>query len=199
MSTARRMTFRLCLAIVVAASIATAAAGQEKANLYGLVFPAEVAGFTFRETYSFEKEKPGLGYDVTYTRPGWLADIYIYDLGLKSIPEDPRSERIRAQFEQAEGDIFNAQQRGQYKTVALRARFAVADAKGRARLACGTFKLRRSNDKKDSDSYLCVTGWNNKFVKLRITVPAGGDNDATALRFLSAWVNILSMPSTPER
>jgi hypothetical protein len=193
------MTSRLFLAVAVVASIATATAGQERANHYGLSFPAEVAGFTFRETYSFEKEKPGLGHDVTYTRPGWRADIYIYDLGRTPIPDDPRSERIRAQFEQAEGDIFNAQQRGQYKTVALRARFAVADAKGQDRLICGTFRLRHPEDKKDSDSYLCVTGWNNKFVKFRMTAPIGGDTDATARRFLSAWVKMLSPPSAPAR
>lgn len=198
MSTARRMTFRLCLGVAVAASIATAATSQEKANHYGLAFAAEVASFTFRETFSFEKDKPGLGYAVTYVRSNWVADIYIYDLGLKPIPDDPRSERIRAQFEQAEGDVFNAQQRGQYKTVVLRARFAVADAKGKDRLACGTFRLRRANDKKDSDSYLCVTGWNDKFVKFRMTAGIGGDNDATARRFLSAWADKLPTAATPH-
>lgn len=199
MRTIGRMTSRLCLGVAVAASIATAAAGQEKANHYGLSFPAEVGGFTFRETYSFEKDQPGLGYDVTYIRPGWRADVYIYDLGRTSIPENLNSDALRAQFEQAEGDIFSGQKQGRYQNVALIARNTIADAQGRERLACGKLKIRWVKAKADGDSYLCVAGWKNKFVKYRISGPTQAGGDATVRRFLEAWAKILWPPSPAPR
>jgi hypothetical protein len=191
MRTARRAAFRSCLAVAAVVSIVTAAAGEDRVVHFGLAFPADIAGFTRGGSYDFEKKEPGLGYGVTYARQGWKAEVFIYDLGRTTIPEDPRAERIRAQFEQAEGDIFMAQQKGQYQNVTLRARYAIADGRGQDRLACGTFRLRRADDRKDYDSYLCVSGWGNKFVKFRATAPAGAGNDAIGRRFLEAWAKML--------
>jgi hypothetical protein len=71
----------------------------------------------------------------------------------------------------------------------MKARYAIADARGRERLTCGAFTLTR--DRRLHDSYLCVGGWNNKFVKFRLSAQPRDSNMATARQFLEAWSRVL--------
>jgi hypothetical protein len=184
-----RAAIRHCIAGALALAAADAALAQGQVVHHGLSFPERVAGFARGRSHDFEKTHPGLGYSVKYTGGKWFSDIYIYDMRRTSIPDDPKSAVVRAQFEQAEGDIFAQQKAGRYQNVSLRSRFAIADAKRRERMACGAFTLTR--DKNTLDSYLCVTSWRNKFVKFRMSVPVQKTNDARAREFLNAWTRLL--------
>jgi hypothetical protein len=169
--------------------LADAAIAQTQVVHHGLSFPARVGGFGRGSSHEFEKTRPGLGYSVKYSRRPWYADIYIYDLGRRSIPDDPQSALVKAQFEQARGDILAAQKSGRYQNVTLVSAYAISDANGRQRFNCGKFTLTR--DKSENDSYLCVTSWRNKFVKFRISVPAKNGNDRLARSFIESWVAVL--------
>ena len=60
---------------------------------------------------------------------------------------------------------------------------------GRA-FQCAAFHLTRDGAK-PQDGYLCVTSWNNKFVKLRLTTLSDTNTEAPARKFVSAWVPVL--------
>ena len=60
---------------------------------------------------------------------------------------------------------------GIYAQVDLRRNFTIDDAGKRTRFQCAAFHLTRDGAK-PQDGYLCVTSWNNKFVKLRLTTLA---------------------------
>jgi hypothetical protein len=189
MRTTSRVPALCGIAALLAALIAGAASAQSQVVYFGLPFPENVAGFARGSTHDFEKTHPGLGYSVKYTRRPWFADIYIYDMRLRTIPEDPRSDAVRSQFERAEGDIFAQQKSGRYQNVALRGRYSIADGNKRDRVTCGNFTLTRGTAK--LDSYLCVAGWRNKFVKFRISAPTASGNDARARQFVEAWARTL--------
>ena len=177
------------IAVALALLVADAATAQTQVEYLGLSFPAQVAGFARGSSHDFEKSHPGLGYGVKYARAAFYANIYIYDLSRKSISDDPKSAIVSAQYKQAEGDIFGQKKSGRYRNVALRSRYTIRDARQRERMVCGAFTLTRSD--RTHDSYLCVTSWNNKFVKFRLSAPLHKNNDAQARQFLDAWARLL--------
>jgi len=184
-----RAAYLCWIAVALALPVGDAATAQTQVEYFSLSFPAQVAGFARGSSHDFVTRNPGLGYGVKYARGIVYADIYIYDLGRKSIPEDPKSAIVRAQYEQAEGDIFAQQKSGRYRNVTLRSRYAVRDGRQRERMTCGTFTLTRRG--RTHDSYLCVTSLNDKFVKFRISAPLRKNNDTQARQFLDAWARLL--------
>ena len=168
---------------------AAASVAQAATIYYGLTFPERVADAQIGPTHDFETKDPGLGYSVRYQKPGWGIDIYIYDLGRSSIPSDLGSDALKAQIKQAQGDIFEQQQRGTYANVKVTRSYVIKDAAGRSRFLCEAFTYARQNV--DVDSYLCLTGWNDKFIKFRLTAARSSRNAAEALRFMEAWLRVL--------
>ena len=67
---------------------------QEKLKVvYGLPIPDRIGSLVYAQTVDFESKSPGLGYALRFTgQPGWMVDVYLYDLGLKTIPADAESE-----------------------------------------------------------------------------------------------------------
>src|SRR4029078_1287294 len=155
-------------ALVFGAAATVPAFGIASVSVFGLKAPDEIEGFTLNDSTNFEKIKPGDGYGLDYSQSGWKLDVFIYDLKRAAIPEDPRSAIVRAEFERVRADAFLAQPRGLYAQVYLRRNFTIDDASKRTRFQCAAFHLTRDGAK-PQDGYLCVTSWNNKFVKLRLT------------------------------
>jgi hypothetical protein len=87
-------------------------------------------------------------------------------------------------------DAFLAQPRGLYAQVYLRRNFTIDDAAKRTRFQCAAFHLTRDGAK-PQDGFLCVTSWNNKFVKLRLTTLSDNNTETTARKYVSAWVPVL--------
>ena len=48
---------------------------------------------------------------------------------------------------------------------------------------------------KPQDGFLCVTSWNNKFIKFRMTTLADKDTEAAARTHIAAWVPVLWNPN----
>ena len=181
------------LAIAAVALTATAALAQDRSkNVYGLPIPDRVGSLTYRQSVDFESKNPGLGTALRFSGPtGWLVDVYIYDLGLKTIPADPESDAIRSQLAQARGDVYELARRGTYANVADTGDFAVP-ATGKPRFKCLSFSYQRG-DRVDVavDSFLCLTSWRDKFVKLRMTGPKGSIARSDANAFATAWIELL--------
>jgi len=182
-----------CLrATVLAACLAAAATGAAKSEVtfFGLTFPDRIAGAEIEASTDNEKTTAGLGYRVTYRWPGWSIDVYIYDLGRTSIPGDVGSEVLKSQLRQAHGDILEVQRSGVYSNVKLTRSHVMRDSDGRARLDCLDF-IYVHETAGPVDSFLCLAGWHNKFVKFRLTGPRHAGSTAEAKRFLDAWIGIL--------
>ncbi len=179
---------------VICAAMALAVLAMECASAAtsfdGLTFPDQVGGAQLGQTEDFESRRAGLGYGVSYQKPGWAIDIYIYDLGLSSIPDDATSEVVKAQLKKASGDILALEKRGAYADVRHTGSFVIKGSDGRARFGCEDFTYLRQ-DMGKVDSYLCVTGWQNKFIKFRLTTAHDAGSAAAARRFMQAWLPVL--------
>ena len=177
-------------ALVFGAAATVPAFGIASVNVFGLKAPDEIEGFTLNDSTNFEKIKPGDGYGLDYSQSGWKLDVFIYDLKRAAIPDDAKSAIVRAEFERVRADAFLAQPRGLYAQVYLRRNFTIDDAAKRTRFQCAAFHLTRDGAK-PQDGYLCVTSWNNKFVKLRLTTLADSNTEAAARKYVTAWIPVL--------
>ncbi len=181
------------LAVVAVLVSAAAALAQEKLQtVYGLSIPDRIGSLSYGQTVDFESKSPGLGYALRFGgRAGWMVDVYLYDLGLKSIPADPESELVRNQLAQARGDVFELGKRGTYANVSDKGDFAVP-ATGKPRFVCSSFEyLRGERVDIEVESYLCLSSWNNRFVKIRMTGRKGTISRADATGFVQAWIDLL--------
>ena len=177
-------------ALVFGAAATAPAFGIASVNVFGLKAPDEIDGFTLNDSTNFEKIRPGDGYGLDYSQSGWKLDVFIYDLKRAAIPDDAKSAIVRAEFERARAEAFLAQPRGLYAQVYLRRNFTIDDAAKRTRFQCAAFHLMRDGAK-PQDGYLCVTAWNNKFVKLRLTTLSDSNTEAPARKFIAAWIPVL--------
>jgi hypothetical protein len=174
----------ILVAGIMAAAIAIASA---QVTYFGLTFPPRVGDAELGPTTDFEKTKPGLGYGVRYQRPGWAINIYIYDDQVGTIPDDTSSEVLTSQLKQAEGDISELERRGDYAKVRLTGTHVMRDDRGRTRFTCADYTFERK-DMGKVDSFLCLTGWHNKFVKFRLTTGQHQGSAREAERFMEAWM-----------
>jgi hypothetical protein len=183
------------LALFLTAAAATAAHAIAPVTVFGFKAPDEVGGFTLNDSTNFERAKPGDGYGLDYSQPGWKLDVFVYDLKRMAIPEDAKSAIVRAEFERSREDAFLAQPRGLYAQVYLRRNFTIEDGAKRTRFQCAQFYLTRDGAK-PQDGFLCVTSRHNKFFKFRMTTLSDKDTDATARKAMAAWVPMLWGPGS---
>jgi len=185
-------------ALVFAAAATVPAYGIASVSVFGLKAPEEIEGFTLNDSTNFEKIKPGDGYGLDYSQSGWKLDVFIYDLKRAAIPDDAKSAIVRAEFERVRTDAFLAQPRGLYAQVYLRRNFTIEDTGKRTRFQCAAFHLTREGAK-PQDGFLCVTSWNNKFVKLRLTTLSDNNTEAAARKYVNAWIPVLWGPAGSAR
>ena len=181
------------LTVIAVLVSAAAAFGQERLKvIYGLSIPDRVGSLVYARMVDFESKTPGLGYALRFGgQPNWLVDVYLYDLGQRTIPADAESDVVRNQLAQARGDIFELGKRGTYADVADKGDFTVP-ASGKPRFICSSFGYRRGERVDiDVESYLCLSSWNDKFVKVRMTAPKGSLTRADATSFVQAWIELL--------
>jgi hypothetical protein len=165
-------------------------AAEASVAFLGLTFPDRVEDAQLGQSHDFEKDRPGLGYSVTYLQPRWKIDVYIYDQRQKSIPDGPESDIVKNQLQQAQGNILELQRRGYYANVEIKRSYVRRDENGQAKFLGADFSYV-ALEKTKVDSFLCLVGWNNKFVKFRLTSEAHDGSEVEAKRFLAAWFTIL--------
>jgi hypothetical protein len=130
-------------------------------------FP-DVKGFTRGKVQTFPKAE--LGYSVPYDAPGLAVTVYVYNFGLKKIPDGAKSDEVKDEMKRAVADLDRAQQAGLYKSVKeVGKEEAVALGKGKDAPAAlrRQFEVERKDGVKSSAIY--VVGYKDHFVKLRIT------------------------------
>ncbi len=181
------------LAITVVALTAATALAQEKSKtVFGLSIPDRVGSLSYRQSKDFESEKPGLGYALRFSCPaGWLVDVYLYDRGLKTVPADVESGPVRDELAEGRDEVSELAKRGTYANLADTADFKIPET-GKPRFVCLSFSYQRG-DRVDVavDSFLCLTSWRDKFVKLRMTGAKGTIARSDVTAFATAWIDLL--------
>src|SRR5258707_399293 len=166
-SRARRASWNCFIAVAIL-MLGAITASRAAVTFLGLTFPDQVAGAQLGSTNDFEISAPGWGYGVRYRQEGWAIDIYIYDRGRTSIPDDLESDVLKSELKEAQNEILELQRRGSYAKVELLRDYAMSDRRGRDRLLCSDFAYVHEKAG-NVDSFLCLTGWHDKFVKFRLT------------------------------
>jgi hypothetical protein len=130
-------------------------------------FP-EVKGLTRGDKQTYPK--PELGYSVGYTARGFVATVYVYNRGLKKIPDGAKSDEAKQEMQRLVGELDLAQEKGLYKSVqAVGKEETVTLGKGKNAPAAllRRFEIERQDGVVVSEGY--VTGFKNHFLKVRIS------------------------------
>ena len=179
--------------IAMPLSAADAQTTQYRHPATGLTFPDSVDGIIKGNVKDFEGTSPGLGVSVSYDRPGITVTVYVYNLRLKSIPDDLSSPVLKNHFAQVMNDIYEVEKRGYYKFVKKTAEgitFLRADKTGPQALSASFSYVQNGVDRL---SKLYLLGHKNHFVKIRFTydksVQAQTEEKLTA--FLNAMANMI--------
>jgi hypothetical protein len=194
-----RRWHRIAAAILTAAAIiaqtcaADAQSGDATITYHGVEFPAALAGGERIGTRDYEPTNPGLGFSAGYRHRGATSTVYIYDAGVRSIPDDIRTPIVVQQLEQAKSDIrLRAEREG--AVVKRMSAFEIVDASGQPRLTCEGFDLRRADKAVPTDTYVCVGVAKGKFFKMRTSMRQRRDSEAEVRRFADAWAAKLWRP-----
>ncbi len=136
----------------------------------GIVFPDRVATLEKEARVTdYEADNPGLGVSVAYNGPGVTVTIYVYTMGMKTIPADLRSSTLKMHLKQATGDIVSAGEEGHYSNVKKISDGEAAwgsDATGTTSLHASYSYTQRGRDRL---SHLYLMGYRNHFLKVRFT------------------------------
>jgi len=169
---------------------ANAASAQKPLIILGLKIPDRVGGLPHGKVHDYESTNKGLGYSIPFESRGWSIDVYLYDFGLRSIPDDPQAEAVTKHLKQAKGDVFELERRGYYAEVVDKGDYNIG-RKGRTRFVCSMFGYIHKQMNAKVDSYLCLTSWHNKFFKIRMTTPQSDTSNAEATKFVESWIDLL--------
>jgi hypothetical protein len=186
------------VAAVTGALVSTAAAQQRLQQqtpqhplVLGVPAPERVAGLPRSAPHDFETKNPGWGYALDYAKPGWAVNVYIYDRGLPSIPDDVMAAPVQNQLASGREEILELQKRGDYKNVTEKDAFRISDSAGRTRFICKSFNYFHTKWERTVESYLCLTAVRDKFFKIRMTTEQRADSVREVRRFAEAWLRIL--------
>jgi hypothetical protein len=130
-------------------------------------FP-EVKGLTRGDKHTYPT--PELGYSVGYKAPGFVATVYVYNRGLKKVPDGARSDEAKDEMKRLVEELDLVKQKGVYKSVkALGKEETVpfGKAKGAPSALRRRFEIEREDGVVLSEGY--VTGFKNHFLKIRIS------------------------------
>ena len=169
------LLIRISLGLMALATAGGACAAGVREEAIGLEFPDRLGGLALKGRTQFPQK--GEGAVIAY-EGNLRGAIYVYDGGLSSIPNGVGSPVIHKHFSETVTALQRAAAQGPAEAKLTQVKPSTISAfKG-----CGPQFMWRSDGitmggtTMISRTYL--TGYNNRFVKLRVTHPQGGDKDA---------------------
>ena len=138
--------------------------------------PGELGGWRRGSITDFEQRPngAGLGAAAEY-RPAagaGVATVYLYDRGIAALPDGTASPQVEAELAQAmkEVELLAAQRR--YRVEGRLPAEPVRGPGGRPALACEAVTLAFEGGSR-SDGFVCIGVLRGRFLKLRLSLPAG--------------------------
>jgi hypothetical protein len=113
---------------------------------------------------------PELGYSVGYTTKGFTATVYVYNRGLKKIPDGPKSDEAKNEMKRLVEELDLVKQKGVYKSVKELGKeetVSLGKGKGASSALRRRFEIERKDGLVLSEAY--VTGFKDHFFKIRIS------------------------------
>lgn len=155
--------------------------------------PERIGDLPYKGAKRFED--PRLGMVLVYEREqSEMLSIYVYDLGLESIPRDLQSEVVVSQFRQAQGDVSAADTWQEVTLQSEGTKVLGADgAEVRAHEAVYVLMLQERR----MASYLYLLSTGRAFLKVRYTAPLEAESPAPPLpeqldleigKLLKSWI-----------
>ena len=168
--------YRIAAALAGALLWTSAFAAGVREEAIGLDFPERLGDFTLKGRTQFPQASQGAS--IVYQGKDVRGAVYVYDAGLASIPTGVGSPVIHKHFQETTAALQHASKEGSAKASVTQVKGSTISAfKG-----CGPqFMWRSDRIEMDGQSVITrtyLTGYNNRFVKLRVTHPRGGDQDA---------------------
>jgi hypothetical protein len=134
---------------------------------------------TWPEVKGLDRQKPNtfkdaaLGYSVAYLGEGTVITVFVYNLGLKKIPDGPDSETVKAEMYESVLALEANKASGRYKSLQPLDEKVIPFGSGK-----GAPQIRRKRYEAEvvkegavlTEVY--VTGYKDHFIKLRATYPA---------------------------
>ncbi len=135
----------------------------------GMSFPDELPGMTKTSVIDHEKKHPGFGTSVGYNGPRIAATIYVYTMGMTSVPDSIESPDFVSHFRQTAEEIFQAGRQGLWNNVKRTSEeiLFIGPPEASRKALCDSFSYSRNND--ELLSKLCLFAYKNHFVKIRFT------------------------------
>ena len=98
---------------------------------------------------------------------------------------------VKDELTEARDEVSELAKRGTYTNLTDTGDFKVPNS-GKPRFVCLSFSYQRG-DRVDvaADSFLCLTSWHDKFVKLRMTGAKGTIARSDVTAFATAWIDLL--------
>ncbi len=151
---------------------------DQPARIGAFVFPIEFAGARRTSVREYEKSNPGLGHSVGYQLGPITTTIYVYDLGEKTIPDDPDDDRILAELRSSLKEVIQFR-----KNAEVKKGFSLPDEKMTSRLNCAwlTFDSKM-------DGTICIGSAKNKFIKFRTSAPETQRSLGESILFVRRWL-----------
>jgi hypothetical protein len=187
-----KLTLVIALALFGACCTAGDSSAQQVERIYELQLPANLGAFSRGGVIrNYEERSPGLGYSAAYHKPCWTMTVYFYDKGMRTIGNGATDASVLQEYEEAKQNIVDAGKNGAYSAVEWKREFYAPDSGAGSRFICSHFELKFSQDRSLSDSFVCITGWKNKFVKLRISGSHDANSVTEANMAAEGWMRIL--------
>lgn len=139
--------------------------------------------------------RPGLGQSIGYNAPGIAATVYLYTMGLTSVPDDVDAPALREHFEQACRDITQLVRHGIYREARKLSENTVAwGSEGERRMLHAEFRIVARGAPRRSHLYLA--GFRNHFLKIRFTCEesAAADGERLCLALIEALGRMAAPP-----
>jgi hypothetical protein len=159
----------------------------------GIKFPETLAGMVLVEVTDYEKQTPGLGVGVSYRAEKQKADLYIYNGGLKHLPDGIDSVEVQQHFKQIIGDIVEMEKQGHYQNV------KIVSFGDKTEIGIQPFlhaEVRFTQQTEDRISHVYLTVLKNRFLKIRFTYFAS--EDESGKRTLEALLKSLGTALAPR-
>lgn len=143
------------------------ASAQEIESVHGIPLPLELARAQRTRIVDYEPDHPGMGISASYVNGYYKIALYVYDLGLTDIPDNPMSAVVTDHFRQAISEALTvAHSRGE--KLQCKGAHGAPYPPG-VDVAFLVAKLGRENDNDRFTSFIFLTTKNRRFVKLRVS------------------------------